>query len=131
MTTVVGQAYTVTFDLGAFGGTLGSNVLQTMNFQAIGATTLVNENLTDSVLIQTHSTPIATPSLRTAPPRRFDSRTFRQQPLVSISLLDNVQASALTTINPTLSIAENSSNGTVVGQVASTIPMPIAFALTA
>ncbi len=38
MTTVVGQAYTVTFDIGAFATKVGAaNLAQVMNFQVQGA----------------------------------------------------------------------------------------------
>jgi hypothetical protein len=48
LSTSVGQTYTVTFDMGAIGVTSGINVAQTMSFQVLGVSTLVNENIVDS-----------------------------------------------------------------------------------
>ncbi len=120
--TTVGQTYTVTFDMGAIANTTALNQLQTLNFQVNGATTLVNENLTDDGSATTTFN-----SYRYTFVADSTSTTIRFADASSVTTnininLDNVQMYAVTTTSPTMSIAENSANGTVVGQVASTDP---------
>ncbi len=93
-----------------------------MNFQIQGLTTLVNENLADaSTTTNTFNsyryTFVADSTTTTL--RFADISTATN----SVDLvLDNVQAYAVTTTTPSMSISENSANGTVVGQVTSTDP---------
>ncbi len=93
-----------------------------MNFQIQGATTLVNDTLVDaSAMTNTFN------SYRYTFVADSTSTTLRFADASSITnsvdlILDNVQAYTVTTTTPTLSVAENSANGTVVGQVASTDP---------
>ncbi len=120
ISTAVGQMVTVTFDLGAYAGPAATNNPLTMNFQVVGASTLVNEMLVDA-----GTNPNTFNSYRysfiadsTATTLRFEDTSSSTN---SIDwALDNVQAYALTTTNPSMSIAESSANGSVVGQVAST-----------
>ncbi len=132
LTTVVGQAYTVTFDLGAFAsGAPSANLPQSMNFQIQGAATLVNDSLVDA-----SATTNTFNSYRYTFVADSTSTTLRFADTSSLTssidlILDNVQAYTVTTTTPTLSVAENSANGTVVGQVASTDRMLMAGCRTA
>ncbi len=122
ITTVVGQTYTLTFDMGAYGLSWGANELQMMNVQVVGSATLVNETLTDSgtnpntfnAYRYTFTADSTSTTLRFA-----DASTVTNSIDIAV---DNIQLVAVTTSNPTMTIAENSSNGTVIGQVASIDP---------
>ncbi len=122
LATTVGQTYTVTFDMGAYAISGGINSAQTMNFQVQGASTLINENIVDAgantntfnAYRYTFVADSTTTTLRFAD---VSSGTTSVD-----MMIDNVQAYAVTTTNPTISLAENSANGTVIGQVTSTDP---------
>ncbi|MFO1001923.1 MAG: cadherin domain-containing protein [Planctomycetaceae bacterium] len=120
--TTVGQTYTVTFDMGAYAITGGINSAQTMNFQVQGASTLINENIMDAgagtnTFNSYRYTFVADSTTTTLRFADVSSNTTSVD-----MMIDNVQAYSVTTSSPTLSIAENSANNTVVGQVTTTEP---------
>ncbi len=122
LNTTVGQTYTISFDMGAYGISAGINSPQSMSFQVLGASTLVNESLADS-----GTSPNTFNSYRYTFVADSTTTTLRFADTSSVTnsvdvVIDNVRAFAVTTTSPTMSIAENSANGTVVGQVASTDP---------
>ncbi len=111
--------------MGAYGISAGLNSPQSMSFQILGTATLVNESIVDS-----GSNPNTFNSYRYTFIADSTTTTLRFADTSSVSnsvdlLIDNVQAYAVATTNPTMSIAENSANGAVVGQVTSLDPMPM------
>jgi uncharacterized delta-60 repeat protein len=114
--TVAGSAYSVLFDVGAHGTT---GVAQMMQFQVLGNTTLIEQTIADAAtnpatFLTHHYTFVADSSVTTLRFTDISSTTIGVD-----FILDNVRAFAVETSNPTMSIAENSPNGTIVGQVAS------------
>jgi hypothetical protein len=112
--TTIGQAYTVSYDLGGYGSTF----TQLVKAEAIGATTLATEYSNDK-----GSTPATFARQYFTFVADSTSTTLRFSDISTVTnsvdlYIDNVQAQTLTTTSPTMSIAENAANGTSVGTVA-------------
>jgi choice-of-anchor C domain-containing protein len=112
ITTVVGQTYTVMFDLGSH----GTGVMQAMRFEAIGSSTLATSDLESiSAATADHRTFTYTFTANsTSTTIRFTDLSEAALSASTDMLLDNVR---LYDTPSTLSIAENAAAGTVVGRV--------------
>ena len=120
--TVIGNTYTVQFDMGAFANASGVDLPQLLNFQVQGNAVLVNETLAD-----TGSTTNTFGSYRYTFVADSTTTSLRFADASNITtnvnvVVDNVRMFDVATTSPTVTIAENLGNGTAVGQLASVDP---------
>ncbi len=109
--TVIGNTYTVQFDMGAFANSSGIDLPQMLNFKVQGATVLVNETMADS-----GTTPNTFGSYRYTfvADSTTTTLTFADASNITTNVnvvVDNVRMFDVATSTPASTIAENSSNG--------------------
>ncbi|MBU6240137.1 MAG: cadherin domain-containing protein, partial [Planctomycetes bacterium] len=116
--TTVGQTYQVGFDLGAWGSGTGLQKSQLLKAEAIGSTTLATQysydfSTTTATFARKYFTFVADSTTTTL--RFSDVSTIT----TSVDMyLDQIDVRQVETTAPSLSVAENSANGTVVGTAA-------------